>query len=157
MTIGLDRSAAIVEVFEFAYRAEPTAPLASAARVLTQLVAADPERQMRFDILDRIVAGGGVERIDRVHAVEPTAPAIAALENLHMHPVASAISPGAHAGEGDNLEIADTGRDLARHRLSQRLHHRVGDRVAGTEAGDGRCREDRVSEGAQRRADFYRA
>ena len=51
--------------------------------------------------------------------------------------------PSVEAAEGDDAQIADAGGDLLRHRLRQRLHDRVGELVAGTEARDHRRREDR--------------
>ena len=41
---------------------------------------------MQFNLLDRVVAGVGIERVDCIHAVEAVATAIAAFENLHVHP-----------------------------------------------------------------------
>jgi hypothetical protein len=37
--------------------------------------------------------------------------------------------------EGDDLQVADAGRDVARHGRRQRLHHRVGELIARAEAG----------------------
>jgi hypothetical protein len=101
---------------------------------------------MALDVLDGVVAGVGIERVDGVHAVLAVAPAIAALEDLHVHPVGLA----AQAREGDDLEVADAGGHLPGHGLRQRLHHRVGKLVAGREAGDDRGGEDRVGEAAAR-------
>src|SRR5262249_58819184 len=88
----------------------PAAPFTGAGDVLAQLVAADAQRQVAFDVLDRIVAGVGVERVDRIHAVEPAAAAIGALENLHMDPMPAFP----HPREGDDLEVADPGGNLTR-------------------------------------------
>src|SRR6266478_4177264 len=82
--LTLDRRAARCQIHELAHRAEPATPLAGTAGILAQFVAADAQRQVALDILDRVVAGIGIERVDRIHAVEPAAPAIAALEDLHM-------------------------------------------------------------------------
>jgi hypothetical protein len=37
---------------------------------------------MRFDVLDRIVGGVGIERVDRVHAVETVPPDVARTREL---------------------------------------------------------------------------
>src|SRR5216684_1031674 len=110
MPLALDRGAARGEVLELTHRAEAAAPFPGTRGILAQFVASHPQREVALDILDRVVAGIGIERVDRIHAVEPAAPAIAALEDLHVDPVAAAP----HAGKGDDLQIADPGRDLAR-------------------------------------------
>ncbi len=107
---------------------------------------------MAFDILDRVVPGIGVERVDGIHSVEPGAPAVAALKDLHVDPVLGV----SHPREGNDFEIADPGRDLAGNGLRQCLHHRVGELVAGAEASDRRRRKYRVGERAERRRDLDR-
>src|SRR5580700_5213477 len=87
MALALDRGAARGEILELAHRAEATAPFSGARGILAQLV-----------------AGIGIKRVDRVHAVEPAASAIAALEYLHMNPVPAAALLGAHPGKGDDLQ-----------------------------------------------------
>ena len=68
---------------------------------------------MRFDILDRIVAGVGIECIHRVHAVAAITSAVAAFENLHVNP--GVILRG--AAEGNHAQIADAGVHLLGHGL----------------------------------------
>jgi hypothetical protein len=75
--------------------------------------------------------------------------AVAAFENLHMHP--GLLVDG--AAEGDDAQIADPGAHLLGNGRSERLHHRIGERIAGAEAGDRRRRKDRVGERALRRHD----
>ncbi len=104
---------------------------------------------MRFDVLDRIVPSVGVECVDGIHAIEAIASAVAALENLHMHPRLSVDG----TAERDHPEIAYSRADLVRNRRSQRLHHRVRELIARGKARDNRCRKDRVGERALRRND----
>src|ERR1700735_3294490 len=86
LTIALDRKTAVGKIGERAHRADTAAPLPGRDDVLTQFVAIHVQRQMRLNILDRIIACVGIERIDGIHAVEAVAPAVTALENLHMNP-----------------------------------------------------------------------
>ena len=72
---------------EGAHRAEAAAPAAGRRGFAAQLVALHPHRQVGFDVLDRVVARVGVERVDGIEAVGTVAPAIASLEDLHMHPL----------------------------------------------------------------------
>src|SRR5882724_6097633 len=109
MSVGFDRGTARGQILELAHRSEPTAPFAGATRVFAQFVAADAQRQVALDVLDWVVARIGVERVDRIHPVEPASAAVAALEDLHVHPVRAAADPG----KGDHLQIADPGRYLA--------------------------------------------
>ena len=108
---------------------------------------------MRLDVLDRVVAGVGVKRVDRVHAVHAFAAAVAPFENFHLHPMLALMQPG----ERDAAQVADAGAHLSGHALRKRLHHRVGKRVAGTEARDDRRREGRVCERPLRRDDVDRS
>ena len=141
VALALDRERAVGQKGEFADRADAAAPFAFCGRLVAQFVAVDAKRQMRLDVLDRIVARVGVERVDRVHAVHALSAAVAPFEDLHLHPVASLVE----AGEGDAAQIADAGAHLSGHALRERLHHRVGERIARTEACDDRRREVRDS------------
>ena len=87
MAFAFDRGAAVAQERELAHRAQPAAPLAGAGHVLAQLVTQHAQRQVGLDVLDRVVAGVGVERVDGVHAVLALPAAIGALEDLHMYPV----------------------------------------------------------------------
>src|ERR1700678_1198262 len=108
---------------------------------------------MRFDVLDRIVAGVGVERVDRIHAVEAITAAVTALKNFHVYP-GSLLDD---AAESDHAKIADAGTDLMRHRRRKRLHYRVGKLIAGRKPRDHRGRKDRIGKRALRRNDTDRA
>jgi hypothetical protein len=78
VTVALDRKTAVAKIDELAHRTDVAAPLARRRKVFAQFVALDAQRQMRLDVLDRIVARVGVERVHRIHAVEPVAPAVTA-------------------------------------------------------------------------------
>src|SRR6266478_852450 len=137
VAITLHRRAAIRQIGELADRAQAAAPLAGGAGVLTELVPLDPQGQVRFDVLDRVVPGVGVEGVHGVHAVGAVSATVAALEDLHVDPVlrrAKARVLGAQTTEGDDAKIADAGAHLGRDHRRQRLHHRVGELVAGAEA-----------------------
>ena len=69
LAVALDRDSAVLEQFEAADRADAAAPCAGADDVLAQFVVQHPKRQVGLDILDRIVARVGVERVDGVHPV----------------------------------------------------------------------------------------
>ena len=140
MSVALDGEAAVDEHLEFPDCSDAAAPPASGHGVLPQLVALHSQRQVRLDVLDGVVPCVRVKRVDGVHPIRSMPAAIAPFKNLHVHPMAAVIE----AGKRDHAEIADAGRDLPRHCLSQRLHHRVRERVAGTETGDDRGWEDRV-------------
>ena len=118
MAFALDRDASVLEKLDLAYRADAAAPLARCAGVIAQFVPMDPKWQVRLDVLYRVVAGIGIERVYRVHAVLAVAPAIAAFVDLHVHPVGLTSEPA----KGDHVQISDSGADLARHRLAKRLH-----------------------------------
>src|SRR5271169_2137070 len=107
---------------------------------------------MGLDVLDRVVAGVGVERIDRVHAVHPVAAAVAALEYFHMDPMLAFMQPG----ERDAAKIANARAHLLWDGLRERLHHRIGQRIARTEARNYRRWKDRIDERAARRDDLDR-
>ena len=104
---------AVVEELDLAHAAEPAAPPAGAGAVLEQLVLRDPQREVRLDVLDRVVARVGVERVDGVEAVLAVAAAVAALLDVHVDPV----RPSREARVGDDLEVADARADaLGQHR-----------------------------------------
>ena len=85
----------------------------------------------------------------RIHAVETVPAAVAAFENLHVHPGLLAGGP-----------LKATTRRLPMPALTwlgtacaKRLHHGVGELIAGAEARDHRRRKYRVGERALRRHD----
>src|SRR6185436_8747548 len=82
------------------------------------------------------------ERVDRIHAVATEAPTIAALKDLHVDPLAPGLCPG----EGNHFQVTDTSRNVLRHGLAERLHHRVGELVAWAEARNRRGWKLRVRE-----------
>ena len=147
-----DRGAAVAQIDELTDRTEAATPFAGPTGTLAQLIAGDPERQVAFDILYRVVSRIGVEGVDGIHSVEPRAPSIATLEDLHMDPVL-ALS---HTREGNYFEISDPGGHLAGNRLRQCLHHRVSELVARAKARDRRRRKYRVGERAERCCDLDR-
>ena len=53
---------------------------------------------MGFDVLDGVIAGIGIQGIDRIHAVLAVAAAVTPLEDLHMHPMFRVLQ----AGKGNN-------------------------------------------------------
>ena len=140
MPVAFNRGAPAVEKANLSHRAQAAAPFAGPTAVFSQLVAQHAQRQVRLDILDRVVARVRIQRVHRVHAVDPTAAAVTAFENLHVDPVTVI----AQARERDHLQIADPGRNLPRHRLRQRLHNGVGELVARAETRNRRRRKDRI-------------
>src|SRR3712207_2919017 len=68
VAVGLDREPAGLGELRVAHGPEASAPPARSGAILHELVASDPKRQVRLDVLDRVVARVAVER---VHGVEP--------------------------------------------------------------------------------------
>ena len=76
-------------------RMEPMPPrhCAGSGDVFAQLIVQDAQRQMAFDVLDRVVASVGIKRIDRIHAVLAETAAIGAFHDLHVDPGAASDPP----------------------------------------------------------------
>ena len=87
VALAFDGIAAVAEKGELADRADSAAQLPCRHDTFAHFVAIDAEGKMRLDVLDRVVAGVGVERIYRVHAVHAVASAVCSLEDFHMNPV----------------------------------------------------------------------
>ena len=152
MALALDRDRAVSQKRDLPDRPDAAAPLTGRGRVLAKLVAFDPQRHVGLDILDRIVAGVGIEHVDRVQAVAAVAAAIAAGEQLDLHPEIVALLPG----ENHAAAVAAAAAHLPRHDMRKSLHHRIGKLDAGAEAGDDRRRENRIRQRALRRDDLDR-
>ena len=112
LAFALDREARIVEQFGLADRSDPTAPPPRRAAFVAQLIAVDAQREVGLDVLDGVVPRVGEEDVYRVHAILAGAPAVGTLVDLHVDPVALPAQPAV----GDDVEVANTGRDLVRAR-----------------------------------------
>ena len=152
VALAFERSATVRQEADVADRAETAAPAPRARLVLDQLIPRHLQRVVALDVLDRVVARVREQRIDRIHAVPAVAPAVAALGDVHVHPVVLADQ----AAVRRDLEIAHAGADPLRQHRSQRRHQRAGDDVARAEARDHRRRIDRIGETATRRDDADR-
>jgi hypothetical protein len=73
MTLAFNREAAISKIGEFADGTNASAPTARGHGVLADLVTVHPKRQIRLQVLDRVVAGVRVEGIDRVETITAVA------------------------------------------------------------------------------------
>jgi hypothetical protein len=88
--------------------------------VLAQLIALDPQRDMRLDILDWIVAGVGIKRVDSIHPVYAKTTAIAALHDFHIN----SMLPPSDVYFGRDKAVLQQRERIKRKTLeARRLHH----------------------------------
>ena len=69
-----DRSAAVAQIDELTHRTEAATPFAGPTGTLAQLIAGDPEREVAFDILYRVVSRIGVKGVDGIIPSSPARP-----------------------------------------------------------------------------------
>ena len=101
-------------------RAEPAAPASCAGRVDVQLVARHAQRVVGFDVLDRVVAGVRVEGVDRVQTVLAGPAAVAALLDVHVHPV---LPPPLSPEYATTFRLPTPALTLSGTTRRQRTHH----------------------------------
>ena len=130
--------------FGLADGADAPTPSPRAAAVLLELVAADAQRVVGLDVLDRVVARVGVEHVHGVDSVLAQAPAVGPLADVDVDPVLALD----HSRVGDGRHVAHAGGDPVGADRRQGGHQRVADDVARGGAGDRGAGEGGVGERA---------
>src|SRR5258708_33442713 len=130
MAVAFDTQGTIGQELYLFDRIPAAAPRPSAARVLPNFISRDAQRDVALDIFDRIIARIGIQRVNAVEPVLAEASAIAAFEDLDVHPLSFALK----AAESDRLQIGDPGAYFVRYGGRQCFHQRVGNDVTGREA-----------------------
>src|SRR5262249_50389393 len=152
MSLTLYRYGAVGQKHNLTDRTAAAAPLPGSSGVLAKLIALNTQRNVRFNVFDRIIAGIGVEHVDRVQPVATVASAIAAREQLNLNPEIVALL----AGQNHAAAVAASVANLTRHCFRKGLHDRIRKLDASAKPGNDRRRKNRVCQRARRSDDFDR-